>query len=251
MLAALVFSRTILKPQGDSAFVLELPPYRLPTLKSLFIHTWENTREFIQRAGTVILAGTIVFWFLLNLPWGVTEQRHSYFGRVSTAVTPLFQPLGFGEWEATGALVTGFIAKELVVSTMAQIYVGAADADAADAATATVGQEVAEILSGFVNANVNAGRTLLSILPGVDLLPEEGIAEDMRLSAALRNQFSPLAAFTFLVFVLLYVPCVATLGAVRQEFGWRWAATAGLYQTAVAWAVALVVYQGGRWLGLG
>jgi ferrous iron transport protein B len=254
MLAALVFSRTILKPQGDSTFVLELPPYRLPTLKSLFIHTWENTREFIQRAGTVILAGTIVLWFLLHLPWGVAEQRHSYFGRVSVAVTPLFQPLGFGEWEATGALVTGFIAKELVVSTMAQIYVGAAAADAADtaaAATATAGQEMAEILTGFVNANVNAGRTLLSILPGVDLLPEEGIAEDMRLSTALRNQYSPLAAFTFLVFVLLYVPCVATLGAIRQEFGWRWAATAGLYQTVVAWVVALAVYQGGRWLGLG
>jgi ferrous iron transport protein B len=251
MLAALVFSRTVLRPQGDSAFVLELPPYRMPTLKGLLIHTWENTREFIQRAGTVILAGTVVLWFLLNLPWGVADQRDSLFGRLSAVVAPLFQPLGFADWEPAGALVTGFVAKEMVVSTMAQIYGGGAGTKSVAVGDQTVGQEVAEILVGFAEANLNAGRTLLSILPGVDLLPEEGIAEDMRLSAALRSQFSPLAAFTFLVFVLLYVPCVATIGAIRQEFGWRWAATAALYQTAVAWIVALVVYQGGRLLGLG
>jgi ferrous iron transport protein B len=251
MLAALVFSRTVLRPQGDSAFVLELPPYRLPTLKGLLIHTWENTREFIQRAGTVILVGTIVLWFLLNLPWGVADQRDSLFGRVSATVAPLFQPLGFADWEPAGALVTGFVAKEMVVSTMAQIYLGAADREPVEEETLSVGQEVAGILAGFAEANLNAGRTLLSILPGVDLLPEEGVAEDMRLSAALRSQFSPLAAFAFLVFVLLYVPCVATIGAIRQEFGWRWAATAAFYQTAVAWFVALVVYQGGRLLGLG
>jgi ferrous iron transport protein B len=251
MLAALVFSRTVLKPQGESAFVLELPPYRVPTLKGLLIHTWENTREFMQRAGTVILAGTVALWFLLNLPWGVADQRDSYFGRVSVAVTPLFQPLGFDEWQATGALVTGFVAKEMVVSTMAQIFVGGAGPGADEVAATTVGQELVEIITGFVDANMRAGRTLFSILPGVDLLPAEGVAEDMRLSAALRTQFSPLAAFAFLVFVLLYVPCVATIGAIRQEFGWRWAATAAFYQTAVAWIMALAVYQGGRLLGLG
>jgi ferrous iron transport protein B len=248
MLAALIFTRTILKPQSESAFVLELPPYRLPTLKGLLIHTWENTREFIHRAGTIILAGTIVLWFLLNLPWGVAEQRDSYFGRVSTAVSPIFQPLGFGDWEATGALVTGIIAKEMVVSTMSQIYVGGGQgvAAAVDTPAPAFTAELGEILSSFVDANINAARTLLSIIPGVNLLPGEGVTEDMRLSQALRTHFSPLVAFAFLVFVLLYVPCVATIGAVRQEFGWRWAATAATYQTVVAWLVTLLVYQGGR-----
>jgi ferrous iron transport protein B len=251
MLAALVFSRTVLKPQGDSPFVLELPPYRMPTLKGLSIHTWENTREFIQRAGTVILAGTIVLWFFLNLPWGVADQRDSLFGRASAAAAPLFRPLGFDQWQPAGALVTGFVAKEMVVSTMAQMYVGAAESEPVDVVAPGFRQEVSAIAIGFIEANLNAGRTLLSILPGVDLLPEAGVAEDMRLSVALRSEFSPLAAFTFLVFVLLYVPCVATIGAIRQEFGWRWAATAALYQTAVAWVVALIVYQGGRLLGFG
>jgi ferrous iron transport protein B len=219
-------------------------------LRGLLIHMWAHTREFVQKAGTVILGVSVLLWFLLNLPWGVTDQRDSYFGQVSAAVSPAFAPLGFGTWETAGALVTGFAAKEIVVSTLSQIYVGGAESEP-EAAAPTLAEDAQLIFGGFAQASVDAGRTLLSIIPGVTLNAAEAEPQDTALSRALRESYSPLAAFALLVFVLLYVPCVATLGAIRHEFGWPWAIVSAVYQTGVAWVAAFVVYQGGRLLGLG
>jgi ferrous iron transport protein B len=254
ILVGFIFSRTILKPEENSAFVLELPPYRWPTLKSLAIHTWDNTRDFIKNAGTVILAISIILWFLLNLPWGVTRQEDSYFGQVSTAITPALEPAGFGSYETSGALLTGLIAKELVVSTLSQIYTGT-EVDEAGLATPEVtpplSSQVANIVVGFFQATADAARSLISIIPGINLLDEEGTVEDTSLSQALQSRFSPLSAFAFLIFVLLYIPCMATIGAIKEEFGGRWAASAAIYQTAIAWLAAVLVFQGGRLLGIG
>lgn len=250
MLAGMVFTRTLLKPDASSAFVLELPPYRRPSRQSVFLHMWENTREFVKKAGTVILVISMVMWFLLHLPWGVTNQRESYFGRVSAGLSPLFAPLGFEGWETTGSLVTGFIAKEIVISTMSQIYLGEDAAAVAEAET-TLAQDVWGIVTGFGQAVVDSGRILLSIVPGINVVDDAAAPETTALSFYLRQQFSPLSATAFLVFVLLYVPCVTTLGAIRHEFGSGWAITSALYQTGVAWLVALLVYQGGRLLGWG
>lgn len=249
MLAGMVFTRTILKPDVTSAFVLELPPYRQPALKSVLIHMWENTREFVRKAGTMILFASVVMWLLLNLPWGVTDQRDSYFGRVSGAISPVFAPLGFGNWETGGALVTGFMAKEIVVSTMSQIYLGGEETQVVE--ETTLGEDLIGIGQGLVDAAVSSGRILLSIIPGVNLVDEETEREDTALSLALRERFTPLSAVSLLVFVLLYVPCVATLGAIKQEFGTSWAWTSAVYQTVVAWLAAFLIYQGGRLLGLG
>lgn len=251
LLAGWVFTRTLLRPDHTSAFVLELPPYRRPALRGLFIHMWAHTREFVQKAGTVILGISVLLWFLLHLPWGVTDQRDSYFGQVSNALSPAFAPLGFGNWETAGALVTGFAAKEVVVSTLSQIYVGGAEADAEAAAEPTLADDAQLIFGGLLRATADAGRTLVSIIPGVSLTSADVESGDTALSAALRQNYSPLSAFALLVFVLLYVPCVATLGAIRHEFGWRWAVISALYQTGVAWATAFIIYQGGRLLGLG
>lgn len=250
MLAGMVFTRTILKPDASSAFVLELPPYRAPAIKSVLIHMWENTREFVRKAGTVILFASLVMWVLLNLPWGVTNQRDSYFGRVSSMIAPVFAPLGFGDWQTGGALVTGFMAKEIVVSTMSQIYIGAEEAEEPAEPTTFLG-DLSEIGVGFVDATVNSGKILLSIIPGVNLMDEEAEEQDTVLSRALREHFTPLSAVALLIFVLLYVPCVATLGAIKHEFGTSWAVTSAVYQTAVAWIAAFIVYQGGLLLGLG
>ncbi|MDL1912759.1 ferrous iron transport protein B [Chloroflexi bacterium CFX6] len=235
MIAGMVFTRTILKPDVTSAFVLELPPYRQPALKSVLIHMWENTREFIRKAGTLILFASVVMWLLLNLPWGVSDQRDSYFGKVSGSISPVFAPLGFGNWETGGALVSGFIGGE----------------EAQVVEETTFGEDLIGIGRGFAEAGVSSGKILLSILPGVDLVNEEDGSEDTALSVALREHFSPLSAVALLVFVLLYVPCVATLGAIKHEFGASWAATSAVYQTAVAWLAAFLIYQGGRLLGLG
>jgi len=249
MMAGMVFTRTILKPDVTSAFVLELPPYRTPAMKSVFIHMWENTREFVRKAGTVILYASIIMWLLLNLPWGVANQRDSYFGKFSGAISPAFAPLGFDNWETGGALLTGFMAKEIVVSTMSQIYIGGEKTQVVE--ETTLGEDLIGIGQGFVNATVSSGKILLSILPGVNLVDEETDREDTALSLALRDHFTPLSAVALLVFVLLYVPCVATLGAIKQEFGTSWAWTSGIYQTVVAWIAAFLVYQCGHLLGLG
>lgn len=250
MLAGLVFTRTILKPDVSSAFVLELPPYRQPSLKSVMIHMWENTREFVRKAGTTILFASVVMWLLLNLPWGVTDQRNSYFGKLSAVIAPVFSPLGFGNWETSGALVTGFMAKEIVVSSMSQIYLkDTIEGNSAEATT--ISEDLVGIGSGFVNATVSSGKILLSIIPGVNLVDEQIDKQDTALSLALQNNFTPLTAVALLVFVLLYVPCVATLGAIKHEFGSSWAITSAVYQTAVAWIAAFIVFQGGKLLGLG
>jgi len=249
MLAGMVFTRTILKPDAASAFVLELPPYRQPALKSVMIHMWENTREFVRKAGTIILGASVVMWLLLNLPWGVSEQRNSYFGKLSGAIAPVFAPLGFGNWETGGALVTGFMAKEIVVSALSQIYLG--DLESEPVEPTTFGEDLAFIGAGFVEATINSGKILLSIIPGVNLVDEEAASEDTALSLALRDRFTPLSAVAMLVFVLLYVPCVATLGAIKHEFGSSWAVTSAIYQTALAWVAAFLVYQVGTLLGFG
>jgi ferrous iron transport protein B len=229
--------------------VLEMPPYRQPSIKSVLIHMWENTREFVRKAGTVIFTVSLVMWVLLHLPWGVTDQRASYFGQVSALVAPVFAPLGFGNWESSGALVTGFVAKEIVVSTMSQVYVG--EAEEAPRASQTFGQDVADIVTGFGSAVIDSGKILLSMIPGVNLIASEPEEQDTGLGLALQGNFSPLSAVAFLVFVLLYVPCAATLGAIKHEFGTRWAWTSAAYQVTVAWVAAFLVYQGGRFLGWG
>jgi ferrous iron transport protein B len=249
MLAGIVFTRTILKPDVSSAFVLELPPYRQPALKSVLIHMWENTREFVRKAGTTILTASVVMWLLLNLPWGVADQRDSYFGKVSGAIAPVFAPLGFDNWETGGALVSGFMAKEIVVSTLSQVYLGGEGTEISE--PTTLGEDLTGIGQGFAQATVSSGKILLSIIPGVNLVDEEAETEDTALSVALRESFTPLSATALLVFVLLYVPCVATLGALKHEFGRSWMVTSALYQTVVAWIAALLVYQVGRLLGFG
>ena len=249
MLVGMVFTRTILKPDVSSAFVLELPPYRQPALKSVLIHMWENTRAFIRKAGTTIMLISVLMWLLLNLPWGVTNKQESYFGKFSTAIAPLFAPLGFGNWETGGALVTGFMAKEIVVSSMSQIYLG--DEESAASKPTTLGEDLVFITRGFVDATISSSKILLSIIPGVDLVGEQAQTEDTALSTALQQRFTTLSAVSLLVFVLLYVPCVATLGAIKHEFGTSWAVTSAVYQTAVAWIIAFMIYQGGLMLGFG
>jgi len=164
-------------------------------------------------------------------------------------ISPVFSPLGFGNWQTSGALVSGFMAKEIVVSTMSQIYLSGGEAELSE--PVTFGEDVIGIGSGFVTATIDSGKILLSILPGVDLIPADETLNDTALSLALQEQFTPLSAMSMLVFVLLYVPCVATLGAIKHEFGTSWAVTSAVYQTAVAWIVAFMIYQGGRLLGFG
>jgi ferrous iron transport protein B len=254
-LIGIVFSRTLFKGVKKSAFVLELPPYRMPLFRNLWRYSWQRIGRFLKQAGTVIFAASVVIWLMLNLPWGVENRQESLYGRLSQTIAPVFAPAGFGNWESAGALVTGFVAKEAVVATMSQIFVGAGRAEAPAEESVSFVSDLRGIGAGFLTATVETGKAFLEALtPGVTLFPsaqeDAGAGEDTALSQALRQHFSTLSALSFLAFVLLYVPCVATLGALKSEFGWKWALFAAAYQTGMAWVAATVIYQGGRLLGL-
>ncbi len=246
----LIFKRTLFKGETPM-FIMELPPYRMPSFRSLCLHTWEKGKHFLIKAGTYILAVSVFVWFALNLPWGVESKRDSYLGQAGAAIAPIFAPLGFGTWEASASLLTGVIAKEIVVGTMGEIYVPGAQEESTDETVPTLGEDLREIVVSFGGALKEAGSNVVSTF-GVSSLAIEEETNDSPLKEAVRGSFTPLSAYAFMAFVLLYMPCVVVAIAMRQEFGsWKWFGIAFAYQTALAWSVALIIYQGGRLLGLG
>lgn len=245
----LVFRRTLFRGENP-VFIMELPPYRLPSLKCLSIHTWEKGKHFLFKAGTYILAVSIFVWFLLNLPWGVESKKDSYLGLAGQTLAPIFAPVGFDTWEATSSLITGVIAKEIVVGTMGEIYTPRHEVEKTEDVP-TVTEELFAISRSFLGA---AGESLSNVVTtfGISSLAIEEVESESPLKNAVRDAFTPLTACSFMVFVLLYMPCVVVAIAMRQEFGtWKWPALSFAYQTVLAWGVAFIVFQGGTLLGLG
>ncbi|MHC1699041.1 MAG: ferrous iron transport protein B [Geobacteraceae bacterium] len=246
IIMGMIFKKTLFR--GDAPmFIMELPPYRMPSLHSLCLHTWEKGKHFLIKAGTYILAVSILVWFMLNLPWGVESKKDSYLGQAGQVMAPALAPLGFGTWEAASSLITGVIAKEIVVGTMGEIYAPASAGEKTEEITPTLGEDLKEIVVSFGFAAKNAVTTTLGIQGEAE--EEEDLSS---LKGAVLGAFTPLTSYAFMVFVLLYMPCVVVAIAMRQEFGsWKWFGVAFAYQTALAWGMAFLVYQGGRLLGLG
>jgi len=201
VLMARLFSRFLVKGD-DIPFVMELPPYRIPTAKSIFRHTWEKGAQYLKKMGGIIMIASIIIWFLGYYPnhdsydTVAQQQEHSYIGQIGKAIEPVIEPLGF-DWKLGIGLLSGVGAKELVVSTLGVLYTN-----------------------------------------------EEDI-ESVNLSD--RIPITPMVALGYMLFVLIYFPCVATLVAIRQESGsWKWALFAALYTTALAWIIAFVVNQLGK-----
>lgn len=196
-IAALVLNRTAFK--GDPVpFIMELPNYRLPSVKTTVMLAWDKAKDFITKAFTIIFAATVVIWFLQTFDIRfnvVADQSQSLLAGLGSIIAPALTPLGFGDWRASTALVTGLIAKESVISTLT-------------------------VLLGATSP------------------------------AALSTMFSPFTAYVFLVFTLLYPPCVAAIGAVKSELGARYAVAVFAFQVTVAWIVAFVVHSAGILLGL-
>ena len=245
---AWVLRRTTLKSEGGGV-LLELPPYRLPAPRVLWKHAWRRTASFARRARTTVLSTVVVVWALLAIPavaggrFATVKPGDSLFGTVSTFVSPVFAPLGFGNWQATGALVPGFIAKEVVVATLGQIYLGEQAA-----APRPLG-----LLAGLRQIAVGSWQALVAsvqAIPGVLALPSLGTDASSEakspLARALSAAFSPAAGLAYLVFVLLYTPCIATVGAIQAEHGRRVAWLTVAYQMVTAWGMGLLVYQVGR-----
>ena len=197
ILSGLLLKNTIF--QGNSVpFVMELPAYRLPDAKSVLLHMWEKGKDFLHKAFTIIFIASIVIWFLQSFDWRlnmVADSANSILASIGSIIAPAFAPIGFNDWRASTALITGFTAKESVVSTL----------------------------------------TILT-----------GASSDAQLSAMLTQMFSPLSAFSFLAFTMLYMPCVAAFAASKRELGsMKEALLTAAYQTLVAYLAALVIFQVG------
>ncbi len=242
---ALVLRRTALPAEGGGV-LLELPPYRFPAWKVLWKHAWRRTASFARRARTTVMGTVAVVWLLLALPavsgekFASVPPQDSLFGTVSQAVSPIFAPLGFGDWQATGALVPGFIAKEVVVGTLGQIYLGEI---AANPEPLGVLDGVRQTLSATWDTVVASVSALPTVLALPSLGADTSADTQTPLAAALARAFTPASALSYLVFVLLYTPCIATVGAMAQEHGRRLAWATVAWQLATAWIVAFAVYQ--------
>ena len=242
VIMARIFKRTLFKEE-EVPFVMELPPYRMPTGKSILIHMWEKARQYLHKMGGVILVASIIIWFLGYFPRQtekrdiydkqiaeielsetnpetksetltelqhlkkIEHQQNSYIGRIGQAVQPILAPLGF-DWKMSVSLLTGMAAKEVVVSTLSVLYTGEANDSQA--------------LSERLKQDRNAEGQLV---------------------------FTPLIALSLMLFVLIYFPCIATISAIVHEAGsWKWGIFVIVYTCALAWIVSFIVFQTGSLL---
>ena len=266
ILIGLALKNTFFQEKEETPFVIELPPYRMPTIKSLWFHMWERTSAFLRHATSIILIASLVLWFLQAIPvkgngtFADTPVENSSYAGIASLAAPVFQPLGFGSWEASGALVSGLVAKEVVVSTFSQIYgIDPEEADIdTEAQTPTFLQDLGQIIVRFGQAAINTIKSI-PIVIGINLLPEESAeTQSTNLMTAIRQGFDhtsnghgALAGLAFMIFVLIYTPCMASLAAERQELGTRWMWVSIFGQLSLAWLVSFIVFQGGLLLGLG
>ena len=283
--------RTVLFKGEEAPFIMELPPYRMPMLKSLLIHMWDRSKMFLKKMGGVILIGSIIIWALSSFPRSVSytvdydekinslksdysqrissveaqsaeelieqlslelkdienrkEQErvsNSYIGKIGKGLEPIFKPIGIG-WQASVALVTGFVAKEVVVSTMGVLYgVGTDEGEALEKALKKSGMTALSALSMMVFVlsvisvySVDKNRIKILVKP------------KKKLSSV------PLwlcVILDFMVFVLLYVPCFATVLTIYRETSAKWAGFNLIYTTMVAWGMSFLVYRTGIMLGV-
>lgn len=207
-LTAIVLSKTILK-HDKTQFVMELPPYRKPTARNATIHMWSKGKQYLQKMATIILAASIIVWALGYFPRheGQTPQEqieNSYMGMMGKAIEPVVAPLGFN-WQMGVSVLTGAAAKEIVVSTMGVLYTGEADAT----------EESASLKEKLQTATKPNGEPV----------------------------FNPIVAYSFMLFILLYFPCIAALAAIKREAGTKWMVFEIFYTTVVAWLVSFIFYQ--------
>lgn len=215
ILTALVLKKTVFKKVSDP-FVMELPPYRMPTMRNTVIHMWDKSAQYLKKMGTIILFASILIWALGYYPQhpeyakqSAEQMENSYIGKVGQAVEPVIEPLGF-DWKMGVSIITGLAAKEIVVSSMGILYHAGEGAN-----------ENSQTLTENLQKQTNA----------------QG-----------QKVFTPLVAYCFMLFILIYFPCMAAIAAIRKEAGWGWAGFTIFYTTALAWIVAFCVYQIGSLL---
>lgn len=212
---SVLLKKTLFAKSSDP-FVMELPPYRMPTLRNTTVHMWGKAGQYLRKMGTIILFASVLIWALGYFPLkneGMDSQAHlenSYIGRLGKGIEPVIEPLGF-DWKMGVSIVTGLAAKEIVVSTMGILYHAGEDAD----------ERSQSLITSLQEERNEAGERV----------------------------FTPLVAYCFMLFILIYFPCMAVIAAIRKEAGWKWAAFTVFYTTGLAWVVSFCVYQVGSLFG--
>lgn len=256
--------RRLFFPVDETPFVMELPPYRLPTWRTTLRHMWDKCAHYLRKMGGMILIASVVIWFLSYYPRtegaqaADTHYENSYLGRIGKRCEPAFSPLGLN-WKAGVALLSGVAAKEIVVSTLGVLYTD----DAPDAARVQIPADTLVVIGGAdVPTELYVAETAVArsadahpILDGGGAMPQEELRDpavedgNRFLAARLRDSgdFTTASALAFLVFMLIYFPCIATVAAIGAEAGWRWAAVSILYNTGLAWIMSWVVYRFVLW----
>lgn len=193
--SAFILQKTVLKG-GHAPFVMELPPYRMPTAKTLGLHLYDKIKDFMTKAGTVLLGAGIVIWFCQYFNFSlqhVENSADSILGTIGSFIAPVFAPLGFGDWKSSVAMLTGLVARESIVSTMGILY---------------------------------------------------GAGETVPISQIISSVYTPAAAYSMMVFALLFIPCIAAVTTLRKEMASRkWTAIALVFQGTVAWLITFVIYN--------
>lgn len=196
---AFILQKTVLKG-GHAPFVMELPPYRLPTAKTLALHLWDRIKDFLSKAGTVLLGASVIIWFCQYFDFSlnhVTDSSQSILATIGSFIAPVFKPLGFGDWQASVSIISGLFAREAIVSTMGILH-------------SASGPQLTQILSSV---------------------------------------YTPAAAYAFMTFVLLFIPCIAAVSTLRREMNsGKWTALALGGQAVVAWVVTFIVYNVARFI---
>ncbi|MCI2778250.1 ferrous iron transport protein B [Clostridium perfringens] len=185
----LVFKNTLFK-KDEEPFIIELPEYKVPEVRSVLAQLWDKSKSFLKKAGTIIFAMSVVIWFLqsFNFTGMVEDITHSFLYNIGSFIAPIFAPLGFGDWQASVSLLTGLMAKETIISTMEVIYKG----------------DLTHMLPQF---------------------------------------FTALSSYSFMVFVLLYTPCISVVGVMKKEYGGKFTVLSVIFQFLVAWISAFIIYH--------
>ncbi|MCP5304231.1 MAG: Fe(2+) transporter permease subunit FeoB [Chromatiaceae bacterium] len=250
VLTGLAMKKSLL-PGASSGFVMELPPYHLPTLRGVMLRAWDRVRLFVKEAGQVIVVMVIVLNLLNSLgtdgSFGNEHTEHSVLSETARLVTPAFAPLGLRDdnWPAVVGIFSGVLAKEVVVGTLDTLYSQTGGTTPADAQPAfDLWQRIREALATVPANLAQVSRTLTDPLGFGAAEQASTRAADDAVFGAMQARFDGQAgAFAYLLFVLLYFPCVATIGAIRRETGGAWAAFVAAWSTAVAYATATTYYQ--------
>ena len=221
-------------------FAMELPPYRIPTLKSLLIVAWVHVKDFIKKAGTVIFAVSIVIWLLMHLPPGVKNISESYVAKIGKTLTPIFEPIGITDWRATTSLIPAFLARETAISSMGTMFSAEITEDKNPPAEFDIKEALKEQIVAFFKAVIESIKAAISPTISAFSVAEE---ENQKLKEAIKNAFTPLSALSFMILILIYNSCLATFAVMAQELGKKIATLFLIYSFALAWMIAFIVYH--------